>query len=350
MEPSTVSITVGETVENTALERELRMHMDTWREAANERPMRVLVCGLGGSGKSALVNRLLQLKKDERWAEEGRRIGAATSIVSKYERSTERGMKVCLFDTPGFDDIDMSNEEIIARMEDKTEKKLDLLLYCVSLSGAARVQQSDIQAIKIMTQAFSSDIWKKAMIVLTFANEFEKNVASAAEYKETITQIEESMREVLRNDAYISEDIISEMPIVTAGYTDSVLKYDADECESAGGWSNRLFLKALERVEPAMFPALFEVRYSWKDLVAAMRGVIIGAGFCAGIGAIAGAPFGFVGAAIGATIGTGIGAWIGTVTGVGAGVLVFNLAKTKSILKIRYIKWQLINNRRAVVP
>ncbi len=122
--------------------------METWKEATKDRPLRVLICGL---------------KPDEKWAEEGRRGGATTSIVSKFDRTTERGSKVCPFDTPGFDDINMSNEEIIAMMEKETEKKLDMVFYCISLDGSARVQCSDVRAIKIMTQAFSNEIWTKAV-------------------------------------------------------------------------------------------------------------------------------------------------------------------------------------------
>lgn len=59
----------------------------------------------------------------------------------------------------------MSNEEIIAMMENKMEKKLDMVFCCISLNGSCRVQYSDVQAIKIMMQAFSSEIWTKAVIV-----------------------------------------------------------------------------------------------------------------------------------------------------------------------------------------
>ena len=326
-------------------DNELRMHLEAWKEAAKDRPLRVLICGRGGVGKSTLVNRLLQLKLNEKWAEEGRSGGATTSVVSKYERTTDRGIKVCLFDTPGFDDVDISNEEIIAMMENETEKKLDMVFYCISLGGSARVQRSDVQAIKIMTAAFSSEIWTKSVIVLTFANELEKKIDNEIKYKEAITSVQEKVKQVLRKDAHMKEEIISQLPIVTAGHTEPILKYEAEECQAVGGWDNRLFLKALEQVDPQVFPTLFEVRWSWKDLGVALGGggsgtAVVGS-TGAGLGALFGIPAGPVGAGIGALIGGGIGAVIGAIGGAGIGVLVFQLVKIKSILKIKYKKWQL---------
>ena len=331
--------------EDTTLDNELKEHLEAWKEAAKERPLRVLVCGLGGVGKSTLVNRLLQLKDNEKWAEEGRSGGATTSVVSKHERTTERGIKVCLFDTPGFDDVDMSNEKIVAMMETETEKKLDMVFYCISLDGPARVQRSDIEAMRIMTQAFTSEVWKRTVVVLTFANVLETKAANAKAYEETISRVREKVQQVLRNNAHVSEEIVSQVPIVTAGHLEPILKYEAEECQSMGGWDNCLFLEALRQVDPEVLPLLFEVRFSWKDVGAALggggSGAAMGGGVGAGIGGICGAPLGPVGAGVGALIGGGIGAGVGGLGGAGVGVLVFQLVKIKSILKIKYKKWQM---------
>ena len=350
----TETIANSETFTEDPVLDDLRMHMEAWKESAKERPLRVLVCGLGGVGKSTLVNRLLQLKNNEKWAEEGRRGGATTSVVSKHEKTTERGIKVCLFDTPGFDDVDMSNEEIIAMMESKTEKKLDMVFYCISLDGPARVQRADVQAIKIMTQAFSNAIWKKTVIVLTFANALEKKVEDGVEYEATITQIRQKVQQLLRKDAHVSEDIVTQVPIVTAGHTEMILKYEAEECQSVRGWDNRLFLKALEQVDPEVLPTLFEVRFSWKDLGAALGGggggAAMGTGVGAGVGAVIGAPLGPISAAVGAAVGAGIGAGVGAAGGAGVGMFVFQLVKIKSILKIKYKKWQMKKRPPTTIP
>ena len=326
------------------IDNDMKKHMEDWKKVAQERPLRVMVCGLGGVGKSTLINRLLQLEGDEKWAEEGRSGGATTSVVMKFERTTKRGIKVCLFDTPGFDDVDISNEMIIAMMEKETDKKLDVVFYCISLEGSARVQRGDVRAIKIMTQAFSNKIWKKAVVVFTFANALEEKKNSADEYWTVIQRVKEKMKEALQKE-HVPEDIIKEVPMLTAGYTEPILQYEAEECKSMDGWDNRLFLEALKQVNPALLPALFEVRWSWKDLGAALGGGGGGATTGAGTGALAGAVVGEVlgpvGAATGAGVGALIGAAIGAASGASLGVLAYQFVKIKSILRIKYTKWQL---------
>ena len=164
--------------------------LQAWRESSQERPLRVLICGQGGVGKSTLINQLLQLEGEGR-AEEGIKGGAMTTAVSKYETTTKSGVKVCLFDSPGFGDVDIKDETTIAMMVHKTEKKLDMFFYCIGLNGSARVQQGDIQAIKKVTGVFTEKIWKNAIIVLTFANVFEERVANVEEYNATISRITE---------------------------------------------------------------------------------------------------------------------------------------------------------------
>ena len=129
-------------------------------------------------------------------------------------------------------------------------------------------------------------------------------------------------------------------------YTNAVLRYKAEECEEIGGWDNCLFLAALQQVDPAVFPALFEVRFSWKDLGVAVGGGGGGAAMGASVGAITGAVLGPAGMAAGALVGAGIGAVFGAASGAGAGVLAYQFVKIKSILKIKYIKWKL-NNKPA---
>ena len=221
-------------------DQQLKTLLQSWIECDQERPLRLLVCGLGGVGKSTLVNSLLQLK-DEKSAGEGKQEGA---IVSKYERTTERGIKVCIFDTPGFGDLDVSNEEIVAMMKKKTEGQLDLLIYCISLGAPARVQRADIDALRILTRAYTNEIWKKAIIVLTFANQLAETKLSADDYIEVVENIKQSFIKELRK---VYKDKVSQLPIVTAGYN-PILKYEEDKSPQA--WDDRLYLEMLKRVYP----------------------------------------------------------------------------------------------------
>jgi hypothetical protein len=122
-----------------------------------------------------------------------------------------------------------------------------------------------------------------------------------------------------------------------------VLKYEAENYK--GGWEDHLFIEALGQVNPSMFPALFEVRLSWKDLQAALGGMsggaAVGVGVGAGVGAVFGEILGPIGAAVGAGIGAGVGGVIGGVSGVGVGTATFHVVSIKRILRIKYKKWKL---------
>ena len=245
--------------------------LKAWKKIARTSPLRVMVCGLGGAGKSTLVNNLLQLEDDSEQAKAGKHGKATTLVVSKHEKTTKSGIKVCFFDTPGLDDPELDDDEIVARMEKETGKRLDIVFYCLSLAGPARVQGGDVKAMKLLTQAFGSRIWKKTVIVLTFANRIEKDMVSKEQYNEVIKNITETIRNVLTKKALVKEDIVKAVPIVTAGYKHPVLKYEEDKYK--GGWEDHLFVEALRQVNPSMLPALFEVRLCWKDLQATLGGM-----------------------------------------------------------------------------
>ena len=188
-----------ETLQGTVnLSTEDLRELKAWKKIAINTPLRVMVCGLGGAGKSTLVNTLLQLEgDDEQLAIAGKRGKATTLVVSKHEKITKSGIKVCFFDTPSLDDPDLDDDEIVARMEKETEKKLDIVFYCLSLAGSARVQGGDIKAMKLLTQAFGSRIWKKTVIVLTFANRLERDMVNKEQYDEVIKNITETIQNVL---------------------------------------------------------------------------------------------------------------------------------------------------------
>ena len=343
-DPEIYKLNESDTLQSSVnLSTEDLRELKDWNVTARNRPLRVMVCGLGGAGKSTLVNTLLQLEGDDEQAKEGKEGKATTLVVSKHEKTTKSGIKVCFFDTPGLDDPDLDDDEIVARMEKETEKKLDIVFYCLSLGGSARLQGGDVKAMKLLTQVFGSRIWKKTVIVLTFANHLEQVKENKEEYDKVIKNITERIHDTLKKKALVKADIIKDIPVVTAGYKHPVLKYEEDKYK--GGWEDYLFVEALRQVNPSMLPALFEARLCWKDLVAALGGMSGGAALGVSVGAPVGAVFGEIlgpiGAAVGAGIGAGVGAVVGGVSGVGVGTVTFHMVSIKHILRIKYRKWKL---------
>ena len=76
--------------------------------------------------------RLQQLDSDEEKGEKRKSGGENTTVVSKYETTTNKsGVKVCIFDTPGFNNANVRDETIIAMMEDRDGEEIrhSVLLY-----------------------------------------------------------------------------------------------------------------------------------------------------------------------------------------------------------------------------
>ena len=213
-----------------------------------------MICGKGGAGKSSLVNNLFELQCGEDEADEGIIGGPTTLQVKPYERTTKFGDKIFVFDSPGFGDFRMTNEDIIHEMVQATDKKVDLILYCISLGGGCRV---DTRAFRNITQAFSSEIWRKAVIVLTFANMLQQKKPNLEEYEQIIKNIGDNIAKTFEK-VLVEPDTAGCVPIETAGYKDVHLLHEDME------WRDRLFISALRKVWTEKLPSLFEVRYIYR--------------------------------------------------------------------------------------
>ena len=312
-----------------------------WIMASKRHPVRIMVAGLSGAGKSTLINRLFELDVEQNGAEEGSG-KATTEAVRRFDHKMKNDMEVTIFDTPGFGD-DIDKHAIIAQMTVKTEEKLDLLLYCVNMgSPGSRVSGSDGDAIVVLTNVFDPPLWNNAIFVLTCAN-ITCMWANEDQYLHLKETIKEALQEKLRK-ANVPEDIVSKVPVVTAGYMNPVI-----EPHEQNDWEEELFGKLYER-NPETFTALLKAKMSNKEqFIATVVGAILaggiaggggagaGAGVGAGVGAVVGAlggPFGVAGgAAVGCAIGGGVVGLIGMVGG-GAGTLMWKRNKFKDKLAV----------------
>ena len=213
-----------------------------WKEASKRRPTRIMIAGLGGVGKSTLLNRLFGLDVNENVANEGCSGKATTEAVRRYDHKLKNNVEAIIYDTPGFGDTDIEEHRIVAEMKLKTEGILDLLLYCVSMgTPGARVNGSDVRAICLLTNVFDPPLWNNAIFVLTFAN-VACTWAKEDQYLQMMKTIEEQLHKQLINKAHVPEDIVSKIPLVTAGHTKPV-----NEPYEQKDWLGELFGKLLER-------------------------------------------------------------------------------------------------------
>ena len=180
----------------------------------------IMVTGLAGAGKSTLVNRVFELPGAQE---------EATKTVICYCHKLKNGVEATVFDTPGFDDPEINEHRIIADMKFISEQKLDLLLYCVSVaSPGARVTQEDVGAFHLLTNVFGVSLWKNAIFVITYANVACERLQKD-QYFQLLENVKKNLYTYLHEKAHIPMDIVSQIPLLTAGDTDPVLPYEKEE-------------------------------------------------------------------------------------------------------------------------
>ena len=196
-----------------ALDMERAAEVQQWKGLENARPLKFLVAGRGGMGKSSLVNNLLELdRSSEEGAKEGFTGSATTQAVCEHTGS-KHDIRVIAYDTPGFQDFELPEEDIIAELVYRTDSMLDVCLYCASLE--ARIGDEDRRICSLLTNAFTPTLWEKAIFVLTFANS--EKVLN--DYEKIVENFKKKLKHCLKY-AGVPDDKVNSIPFCTAGYAD----------------------------------------------------------------------------------------------------------------------------------
>ena len=131
---------------------------------ATERKMILAVIGRSGTGKTTLINNMLGVECEN----DG---GGATTAIHSHGNDVE-GVQIAMFDTPGLGMPDQSEKHVFVDLQKITEKKVDALLYCLSILPNSKLDDVELKSIKLLTRVFGKNTWEKTIIVLnfTFAN------------------------------------------------------------------------------------------------------------------------------------------------------------------------------------
>jgi len=84
-------------------------------------------------------------------------------------------VKIRVWDTPGLRDDDDdeggtgNDEKYLAKMISKITEKLDLVIFCLKMNDT-RFLRDDKETFRIVMTHFGEELWKNAVIALTFAN------------------------------------------------------------------------------------------------------------------------------------------------------------------------------------
>jgi len=191
-----------------------------------------MVTGKTGVGKSRLVNALV----GRQVAQEGRLKTACTDTVTAHEAVID-GIEVVVWDSPGLQDGSCNERLYLADMKSKLGRGFDVMIYCLSMTET-RFQEADKKAIRTMTTNFGKDLWKNAVVALTFANRIsdpdeEDELAYFMNEKYTWDKaIEEFFQSDLGIDCRVNEDL----PVVPTG---NYKKLRLPTCEN---WLSELWI------------------------------------------------------------------------------------------------------------
>ena len=334
----------------------LKSKLQQWKNSEG-RPLVVVAIGRGGVGKSTLINNLLQLEKnDKQHCAEGKFASAETRKVEVRIKKKE-DVEVHIVDTPGLGAIldKIEPKCVIEELAKKTNKEVDFLFYCISLH--VRPDNTDLKIVQLLTTVYGPAVWERAFLVLTFANQCEKDdyetkiqsyadkfstILGKAKIKipvKVILPTEEDTprdcmhRDITQQDPNDSTSSLNDDAAVPEARAVPHMQAQAQTTDASssncipaipvGGkkeildhpckhnWSEKLFLEVLKKAtDPHCLSSLLVLRgfASTKEEVLKVIGVAAGGGAVGGI----------IGSVIGAGAGLGAGVVIGAPVGIAA--------------------------------
>ena len=189
----------------------------------NKKELRIIATGKTGAGKSSLLNSFI----GEKLFEEGEDLDPHTMMVD--QRSCKKdGIHVIAWDCPGLQDGTDNEEEYLKDLAEKTEKKVDLMLYCVDMNASRAVDlRVHGSAIKKLTDIVGPEVWGNTVIALTFANMYETRLCTtnvqitneilAQKFQERIDLWKTKLQEVLC-EVGVAGNVVNALPVFPAGY------------------------------------------------------------------------------------------------------------------------------------
>ena len=130
----------------------------------------IITAGIPGSGKSTLVHNLLQLRGGSTPQAAGFTPSSATRTNEVY-RGEIRGRNVQVIDINSPVSDEKGAQALATELKSTTGSgRVDVLLYCVSMSPNTKVEGGDEKIIQALTMSFGRGVWDRAILVFTFAN------------------------------------------------------------------------------------------------------------------------------------------------------------------------------------
>ncbi|XP_031571343.1 uncharacterized protein LOC116305547 [Actinia tenebrosa] len=207
--------------------------------------LNLLIIGKTGVGKSRLVNALVGKKV----AKEGRTLDPCTSEVTSYKVDIER-VTVTVWDSPGLQDGTRKEAKYIEDMKKKI-KDVALIIYCVKMDDT-RFHDEDKKAIRILTEEFGKEVWKHAVVALTFANRVE-DPDGEEELEYFQSHLEEWKRQFREYFASVGVDPEVCVPVIPVGNVKSMCLPDGQN------WLSDLWLECYRAMKPSTRRGMYKI-------------------------------------------------------------------------------------------
>lgn len=151
--------------------------LEKFRAEFGKRRFTFLLIGRTGVGKSSTINSLLGVKVSEVG-----RFEATTKRV-KYFNADIHDIPFTVIDTPGLteDDLDVTDFNYLEEIKREVQQ-IDCLWYVTRLDEP-RIRRDELMSLRLVSQTFGEDVWKRAIIVFTFAD-----MVNPTEYKQYFVQ------------------------------------------------------------------------------------------------------------------------------------------------------------------
>ena len=208
----------------------------------------IVITGKTGSGKTALINGLI----DRKVGEEGEALTRGrTQHVEPKELSINDDVVAKIWDTPGLQDGTDEEDWYLDEMKQYCSD-CNLFIYCVNMSQR-RLDAAEIAAMGKLTETFGKDFWKKVLFVLTFANSVEHFCPPEHDVREYFERGVKDWHDMLARklvDFGVEQEIAEKIVVVPTGYS-KPLKSNPDPWHLPGisNWFQNFWCKCAEVVD-----------------------------------------------------------------------------------------------------
>ncbi len=234
--------------------------LEEWDRDSNA--ISILITGKTGTGKSTLINSIV----GQDIAKVGSELDPQTLEVTEYSKQID-DVTVKIWDSPGLQDGTKNEREYRDDIKKKCNK-VDLLVYCIQMSDTRCLPEGkDVNAMIKLTITLGPQIWKNAIVVLTFANDvIEMTSLNTDSEEEAHDQFVQDIDEwatlihgYLRTKVGLGKELADCVPVVPAGVPEVPTLPDRYSTTKKSYWLSELWLKALKVTALKAQPALLRI-------------------------------------------------------------------------------------------